>query len=152
MELINEIARRKGLDPELYLADLVSRDLDPRGRVDLYLRIHEELLSEADRENAVNNLVQASEKYWGAVTALLNAIAELRGWEHHSHRDYAMIIERLANELGDNELRVMFDSVEKLHANFYHGFLNNEGFDLRRSRALALINKLKEYINRHKSV
>ena len=64
MELINEIARRKGLDPELYLADLVSRDSDPRGKVDLYLRIHGELLNETNREYAVNNLVQASEKYW----------------------------------------------------------------------------------------
>ncbi|GAB6945432.1 PaREP1 family protein [Vulcanisaeta sp. JCM 14467] len=63
MELINEIARRKGLDP--------------RGRVDLYLRIREELLNEADREYAVNNLVLASEKYWGAVAALLNVIGEL---------------------------------------------------------------------------
>ena len=148
MEIISEIARKKGLDPELYLADLISRGLDSRGRVDLYLRIHEELLGEADREYAVNNLVQASEKYWGAVAALLNAIGELRSWERHSHRDYAVIIERLADELGDNELRVLFDSVEKLHANFYHGFLDREGFDLRRSRALTLIGKLRNYINR----
>ncbi len=62
--------------------------------------------------------MQAGEKYWGAVTALLNAIAELRGWEHYSHRDYAVIIERLADELSDDELRALFDSVEKLHANF----------------------------------
>ena len=32
MEIITEIARRRGLDPELYLADLISKDLDPRGR------------------------------------------------------------------------------------------------------------------------
>ena len=96
--------------------------------------------------------MQAGEKYWGAVAALLNAIGELRGWEHYSHRDYDVIIERLASELRDDELRVLFDSVEKLYADFYHGFLDKEGFDLRRSRALALINKLKEYINRHKSV
>ena len=42
----------------------------------------------------------------------------------------------------------MFDSVEKLYANFYHGFLDKESFNLRRSRALALIGKLRDCINR----
>ena len=63
----------------------------------------------------------------GAVMALLNAIAEVRGWEHYSNRDYAVIVERMADEVDDGELRVLFNSAEKLHANFYHGFLDKAG-------------------------
>ncbi|ADN49790.1 PaREP1 family protein [Vulcanisaeta distributa] len=150
LELLSEIAKKRDLSPELYLAELISRDLDPKDRVSIYLKIHSELLNEAEKEYADNDLVQAGEKYWGAVVALLNAIAELKGWEHFSHRDYAIIIERLADEFNDDELRTLFDSVEKLHANFYHNFLDRSGFNLRRDRALALIKRLSEYMARLK--
>ncbi|MGC8543797.1 MAG: PaREP1 family protein, partial [Vulcanisaeta sp.] len=90
---------------------------------------------------------QAGEKLWGAVTALLNAIAEVRGWEHYSHRDYAVIVERIADEVGDEELRVLFDSAEKLHANFYHDFLDKAGFDIRKDRVMVLIKRLRDYLN-----
>ena len=65
--------------------------------------------------------------FGGVVTALLNAIAEVRGQEHYSNRDYAVIVERIADEVGDEELRVLFNSAERLHANFYHGFLDKAG-------------------------
>lgn len=61
LKLINEEARRRGIAVELFLADLLAQKLDPKDRVDIYLKIHEELLRESDEEFAKGNL-QASEK------------------------------------------------------------------------------------------
>ncbi|MGC9137150.1 hypothetical protein [Caldivirga sp.] len=61
LKLINEEARRRGIAVELFLADLLAQKLDPKDRVDIYLKIHEELLREIDEEFAKGNL-QASEK------------------------------------------------------------------------------------------
>ncbi len=44
--MINEESRnRGGVAVELFLADLLAQRLDPKDRVDIYLKIHEELLS-----------------------------------------------------------------------------------------------------------
>jgi len=36
--------------------------------------------------------------------------------------------------------------VERLHANFYHNFLDEETFDRHREDALSLVKRLKQYL------
>jgi len=118
----------------------------PREGVNTYLGLHERLLKEAGEEYARGDLVQAGEKLWGAVASLLNAIAEVRGWEHHSHRDYYIIIRNLFKETDDEELLLYFGMAEELHANFYHNFMGKDDFEVHRDYALKLINKLRGLI------
>ena len=120
---------------------------DPKENVSVYLRLHEKLLKGAEEEYAKGDLVQASEKLWGAVASLLNAIAEVRGWKHVSHRDYHIIVDNLFKETNDRELLICFDAASKLHANFYHDFMSKDAFEVRRDCVLKLINKLKEFVN-----
>lgn len=47
--------------------------------MEAYLKLAEKYLLDAEELYAKGDLVQAGEKYWGAVTALLSAIAERRG-------------------------------------------------------------------------
>ncbi|MEM3833722.1 MAG: PaREP1 family protein [Thermofilum sp.] len=122
---------------------ILTSKLDPLDRVDAYLKLHEKYLKETEELYAKGDLQQAGEKYWGAVTALLSAVAEKRGLPHHSHRDYAEIIELLHEERGDAELPRLFASAERLHANFYHGFLKMPSFEIHRRDALKLVEKLK---------
>lgn len=89
-------------------------------------------------------MAQAGEKYWGAVTALLNAIAGKRGLPHYSHRDYAALIEKLYDETEDNELLKGFALAERLHADFHHNFLEKKSFEVHRREVLKLIEKLKK--------
>jgi hypothetical protein len=133
-------------DVEEFLAELTAERLDPSERVELYLRLHEKFFREAEELYERGDLVQAGEKYWGAVAALLNAAAEKRGWPHYSHRDYAVAIERLYDETGDRELVIGFSLAERLHANFYHNFLSPQGFRLHREAVLTLIQKIKKLI------
>jgi len=133
-------------DIEEFLVELLSARLDPPERVQLYLKLHEKYLREAEDLYARGDLLQAGEKYWGAATALLNAIAERRGWEHYSHRDYNVIIRRLYEETGDKELVIGFRMAEGLHANFYHNYMGPKDFQLHREAALKLIEKLKSLL------
>ncbi|ADN49969.1 PaREP1 family protein [Vulcanisaeta distributa] len=148
LRLINEESRKRGVTTELFLADLLAQRLDPKDRVYIYLKIHEELLKHSDEEYVKGDLVQASEKLWGAVAALLNAIAEARGWEHYSHRDYDVIINRLFRETGDKDLPLYFGAAERLHANFYHNFMTKDEYELHREYVLRLINKLRDLLKR----
>ena len=70
-------------------------------RDEVYVKLYEKYLREAEELYARGDLARTGERYWGAVTALINAIAEERGWSHYTHRDYAEIIERLSEELGE---------------------------------------------------
>ena len=66
------------------------------------------------------DLVQASEKGWGAAAHYLKAVAKQRGWRNESHRDFFTIESRLARETDNpDRLRLLFTSARSLHQNFY---------------------------------
>ena len=101
-----------------------------------------EFLDAADREFAVGDTMQASEKMWGAASHAIMAIAQRRGWPHGTHRSLSQAVRRVAQELDDLEMRGMFAMAEQFHANFYHGHL--EGFQVEdyREEVRRFISKL----------
>ena len=135
-----------GRDVEEFLLELLAEKLDPLQRVEIYLKLHEKYLAEAESLCEKGDLAQAGEKYWGAVTALLNAIAEQRGLPHYSHRDYAVIVGKLYKEVQDKEIVIGFRMAEGLHANFYHNFMEREEFDLHREAVLKLVERLRRFL------
>lgn len=72
------------------------------------------------------DLLQASEKGWGAASQLVKAVAEERGWRHKTHGDLYRVVNRLASELADERLQVLFHSANALHQNFYGGLMPAE--------------------------
>jgi len=130
-ELISAIAKRKAKDVEEVILEYVTKDIDPGMRVEVYMKLHEKYLKDAEELYAKSELAQAGEKYWGAITALLNAIEEKKGWSHYTHRDCAEIVERLSEELKES-LGRLFASIERLHANYYHNFLTKVNFEAHR--------------------
>ena len=69
------------------------------------------------------DLLQASEKGWGAAAQTLKAVAEERGWRHTSHGDLYRAVDRLVNERADVQLRRLFHSASALQQNFYEGWM-----------------------------
>ena len=72
------------------------------------------------------DLKQASEKSWGAAACGLKAIAEQRGWNHHSHSLLFDISSQIADEQGQPELRDMFMESNSMHQNFYENWMPEE--------------------------
>ena len=81
------------------------------------------LMEQAQSELDSGDLIQASEKAWGAAARALKAIAQPRGWRHSSHYHYFQIVGNLAELTGRQELRRGFQVAESLHANFYNGWM-----------------------------
>jgi len=141
-ELVSAIAKRKAKSVEEVILEYIAKDIDPSVRIEVYMKLHEKYLKDAEELYAKGDLAQAGEKYWSAVTALLNAIGEKRGWSHYTHRDYAEIVERLSEELKE-PLGRLFAGVERLHTNYHHNFLTKVNFKAHREDALKLVQRLR---------
>ncbi len=77
------------------------------------------LMLHARRELEAGDRLQASEKAWGAVAHRLKVVAAERGWRYDTHFDAFTIIRRLNEELGDGKLRLLFNTANGLHRNYY---------------------------------
>ena len=77
------------------------------------------LLEEAEIEFEKGDFVQASEKSWGAVSQYLKALATERDWGHDTHGHLAIVADQLAEEMGNADMRRLFDAAQGLHANYY---------------------------------
>lgn len=95
-------------------------------RTDYHAETATEFLARARAYLADGDLLQASEKGWGAAAHMVKAVAEARGWNHNGHRQLHQAVERLAAETGQPELRSHFSEANLLHRNFYEGVLGAE--------------------------
>ena len=85
-----------------------------------------DFIEAADREFAMGDRLQGSEKLWGAASQAVIAIARRYGWSYGSHKALRDAVRRLAEEHDDHTLLMGFSVAEKLHANFYHGFMEDD--------------------------
>ncbi len=80
----------------------------------------------ADEEFAAGDMLQGSEKMWGAASHAVMAVAQQRGWPFGSHGALRIAVRRLADEIGDHSLLGGFGTAERFHANFYHDFMEHD--------------------------
>ena len=92
-------------------------------------------LADSDREFAAGDVLQASEKLWGAASHAVIAVAESRGWEHGSHRALRTAVLRLDAERDDLIIRGYFAAAEKFQINSQYNCM--EGFEIKQDRPLA---------------
>ena len=67
------------------------------------------LMDRAESEFSQGDLVQASEKAWGAAAQFLKALATQRGWAHETHQHLGQVADRMADEMGNAEISNLFD-------------------------------------------
>ena len=79
-----------------------------------------EFLDASDREFEQGEILQGAEKLWGAAAHAVIAVAQQRGWQHHSHRSMKNAVIRMAREYDDPLLESDFSTAEKFHRHFYH--------------------------------
>ena len=68
------------------------------------------------------DVVQASEKGWGAAAQMIKAVAEQRGWQHNNHARLYQIVDALVQETKDAQLANLFHVAGNLHTNFYENW------------------------------
>ena len=83
-----------------------------------------QLLEHAEREFQKGDLLQASEKTWGAVHQFLKAAATERDWGHDTHSHVRQVAQNLAVETGNSEMADLFSYAEALRANFYQAHMD----------------------------
>ena len=74
-----------------------------------------------------DDILQASEKAWGAAAQIVKAVAQARGWPHDKHGLLHRAVDNLMTETGDAEFRLLFAVAGELHTNFYENERDREG-------------------------
>ena len=100
-------------------------------------------LEQANEELQNGDLLQASEKGWGAVSQIVKAVAEERGWEHRGNWYLHDAVSLLVEETGDDELRTLFAIANHLYINFYEGWLDRDAVEFNLRQVTRFIEKVE---------
>jgi len=84
-----------------------------------YANTSRELIAQARIELDDGDLLQASEKAWGAAAAAIKSVAEMRGWQHYAHTLIGAALWRISREHNRPRVRILFRSASDLHQNYY---------------------------------
>ena len=108
-----------------------------------YSNMSRDFIARAEEYLRQGDLVQASEKSWGAAACALKSIAEQRGWLHQSHSLLFDISNQVAEELDSADLRDMFLSAKSMHQNFYENWEPEEGVEYAVDRIKQFLTELE---------
>ena len=111
------------------------------------IEIARHLLRQAGEELDRQDLLQASEKAWGAAAHAVKAVAEKRRWFNDADWKLARIATVIATEQGDRDISAYYRSVREAHYNFYHHELNWLQVQEVINDAASLIGKLEEVLD-----
>lgn len=101
-----------------------------------------DFLIASDREFAAGDILQGSEKLWGAAAHAVMALAQQRGWGFGDHRSLRAAANRLSDELNEPLIASDFSVAEKFHANFYHHFMQDFEIDGDRPAVHRFVNRV----------
>ena len=82
--------------------------------------ISQELLAKARLELAAGDLLQASDKAWGAAAFAVKSIAEKRRWFNDADWKLEKAVGIISAELADSAIRGNYQQSRNAHYNFYH--------------------------------
>ncbi len=116
-------------------------------RTDYHSETAQVFLAKARVYLADDELLQASEKGWGAAAQMVKAVAESRGWRHQGHRQLYETVDRLVEETGRRELRTLFNEAGALHTNFYEGWLSAEAIGDDLDQVERFVNQLEPLLS-----
>ena len=84
-----------------------------------YEEISRHLLEQAQEELDKGDILQASDKVWGATAHAVKAVCQRMGWNHHAHNHLSAAANYAASGLGRYDLMEAFGFLEAMHANYY---------------------------------
>ena len=119
---LRDKAEETDLLPDELAAEILFKglgeELDPEDLVEQYQTLSEKYLAEAKELLKEGNLVQASEKLWGAAALTVKMVAAKRGLKLEQHGGLWVFINMLTKESGDENIVRFFNAANTLHKNF----------------------------------
>lgn len=111
-------------------------------RADEHVETAWDFLARSDMYFADGDRLQGSEKLWGAAAHAILALSRMRRWPLGSHSRLRENADRLYIELGESYLSTDFDSAERFHANFYHGYMTDSDIGMERPLVHRFVNRV----------
>ena len=106
-------------------------------------QISREFLAAARQELAEGDLLQASEKAWGAAAFAVKAVAEKRRWFNEADWKLRRVADVIAAELGNDDIVSYYLAGRDAHFNFYHHEYDHDSV----GRAINLTAKLLDLLD-----
>ena len=121
----------------------LHEELDPEDLVEHYQALSEKYFEEAKELLKKRDLVQASEKFWGATALTIKMLAAKRGLKLEEHGSLWAFINILATESKDRDIIGLFHVANGLHKNFYENEMPREAVEVSAEDIEKLIEKLR---------
>ena len=145
-EKLREKAEETGIFPEELGLEFVRRglneELDPEDLVEHYQNLSEKYLAEAKEFLSKGDLVQTSEKLWGATALTVKTIAAKRGLKLEKHGSLWHFVTEISEEKRDKDIIRFFSEANSLHRNFYENELTKKAIESMAEDIEELIAKL----------
>ena len=84
-----------------------------------YEEISRHLLEQAQEELDKGDILQASDKVWGATAHAVKAVCQRMGWNHHAHNHIRAAANYIASGLGRKDLMEAYGFLDAMHGNYY---------------------------------
>ena len=107
-----------------------------------YNEISRHLLRQAQVELAKGDILQASEKAWGATAHAIKSVCQRLGWNHHAHSHLRIAAGYIATEFGRDDLHIAFGYQDGIHTNYYEHQLGADYVRIQVDRAGYFIGEL----------
>ncbi len=144
---LKEKAEEAGYLPEEFGVELIRRslneELDPEDLVEHYQSLSEKYLTEARELLKAGDLVQASEKFWGAAALTVKMVAAKRGLTLEEHGSLWNFVNTLAMVSGDKDIVTFFGVANALHRNFYENEMVRETVEIAAENIEKFVDKLR---------
>jgi len=124
----------------------LNEKVDSSDKVEVYIKLSEKYLRDADDLLAKKDYIQASEKLWSSATLMVKAVAASRGITILSHEELFSFVRKLGEEENEPELRRLFSVASTLHQNFYENWLHEDVIKEYSEDVKQLITELKKLI------
>ena len=111
-------------------------------RAQKHLRISQQFLDAADEPFEEGDIIQTSEKLWGATVHAVKYLCIRRRWRHNNYTYLRNAIKSLGEETGETTLTRDFSVAQGNHINFYEDFMTAEAADEHRQVVRELVVKV----------
>lgn len=146
-EKLRKKAEETGALPEELGLEMVFKGLgeklDPEDLIEHYQALSEKYLAGATEFLSKRDLVQMSEKLWGATALTVKMLAAKRGLKLDKHGSLWVFVSQLSEESGDEDIVRLFGVANSLHWNFYEHQMNQRAIEIAARDVEKLIAKLR---------